>query len=182
MKYYKEITLKDGRNCILRNGTEEDAQAVLDSFIKTHTETDYLLSYPDEIRYTLEDEAELLKRKDRSENEAEIIAIVDGKVAGVSGIDPIGKAYKLKHRANFGISVEKECWGLGIGRAMTEACITCAKRAGYEQLELDVVSGNTNAVALYESVGFIEYGRNPLGFKTRLSGMQELVLMRLELK
>lgn len=182
MKYYKEITLKDGRNCILRNGTEEDAQAVLDSFIKTHTETDYLLSYPDEIRYTLEDEAELLKRKDRSENEAEIIAIVDGKVAGVSGIDPIGKAYKLKHRANFGISVEKEYWGLGIGRAMTEACITCAKRAGYEQLELDVVSGNTNAVALYESVGFIEYGRNPLGFKTRLSGMQELVLMRLELK
>lgn len=182
MKYYKEITLKDGRNCILRNGTEEDAQAVLDSFIKTHTETDYLLSYPDEIRYTLEDEAELLKRKDRSENEAEIIAIVDGKVAGVSGIDPIGKAYKLKHRANFGISVEMEYWGLGIGRAMTEACIMCAKRAGYEQLELDVVSGNTSAVALYESVGFIEYGRNPLGFKTRLSGMQELVLMRLELK
>lgn len=182
MKYYKEITLKDGRNCILRNGTEEDAQAVLDSFIKTHTETDYLLSYPDEIRYTLEDEAELLKRKDRSENEAEIIAIVDGKVAGVSGIDPIGKAYKLKHRANFGISVEMEYWGLGIGRAMTEACIACAKRAGYEQLELDVVSGNTSAVALYESVGFIEYGRNPLGFRTRLSGMQELVLMRLELK
>ena len=181
MNYYKEITLKDGRNCILRNGTEEDAQAVLDSFIKTHTETDYLLSYPDEIKYTLEDEAELLKRKDKSESEAEIIATVDGKVAGVSGIDPIGKAYKVKHRANFGISVEMEYWGLGIGRALTEACIACAKRAGYAQLELDVVSENTKAAALYESVGFTEYGRNPLGFRTRLSGMQELILMRLEL-
>lgn len=182
MKYYKEITLKDGRKCILRNGTEEDAQVVLDSFIKTHTETDFLLSYPDEIHYTLEDEAKLLKRKDESEIEAEIVALVDGKVAGVSGIDPIGKAYKLKHRANFGISVEMEYWGLGIGRAMTEACIECAKQAGYAQLELDVVAGNTNAVVLYESVGFIEYGRNPMGFNSRLTGMQELVLMRLELK
>jgi ribosomal protein S18 acetylase RimI-like enzyme len=75
-----------------------------------------------------------------------------------------------------------EYWGLGIGRAMTEACIECAKQAGYAQLELDVVAGNTNAVVLYESVGFIEYGRNPMGFNSRLTGMQELVLMRLELK
>jgi L-amino acid N-acyltransferase YncA len=37
------------------------------------------------------------------------------------------------------------------------------------------------SVALYRSVGFEEYGRNPKGFRSRVSGWQELVLMRLEL-
>ena len=76
----------------------------------------------------------------------------------------------------------KDYWGLGIGRALTEACIECAKAAGYAQLELSVVAENDRAVALYESVGFVEFGRNPMGFKSRLSGYQELVDMRLELE
>ena len=37
------------------------------------------------------------------------------------------------------------------------------------------------ALALYKSVGFVEYGRNPKGFRSRTAGWQELVLMRLEL-
>ena len=40
---------------------------------------------------------------------------------------------------------------------------------------------NRAALALYESAGFVEYGRNPKGFRSRFSGWQELVLMRLEL-
>ena len=58
---------------------------------------------------------------------------------------------------------------------------TTAKNAGYEQLELDVVADNKKAVALYKSVGFTEYGRNPFGFRSRLTVRQELILMRLEL-
>ena len=48
MEYRETITLKDGRTCILRNGTVEDGKAVLDNFILTHEQTDNLLSYPDE--------------------------------------------------------------------------------------------------------------------------------------
>ena len=62
-----------------------------------------------------------------------------------------------------------------------EACIQCAKKAGYAQLELNAVAANQRAVALYKSVGFVEYGRNPRGFRSRRTGWQELVLMRLEL-
>ena len=76
---------------------------------------------------------------------------------------------------------EKAYWRLGIGRELTLACIECAKKAGYSQVELDVVADNSRAVSLYESVGFREYGRNPRGFRSRVSGWQELVLMRLEL-
>ncbi len=182
MIYYKEIKLKDGRDCIIRSGTEADGQGTLENFILTHEETDNLLQYPDEIKYTVEDEAKLMKTKLESSDMVELLAAVDGRIVGIAGIDPIGRAYKLKHRANFGISVEKAYWGLGIGRALMEGCIECAKKAGYRQVELDVRADNTNAIALYESMGFAEYGRNPMGFNSRLTGMQELIYMRLELE
>ena len=75
----------------------------------------------------------------------------------------------------------KEYWGLGIGKALMEACIECAKDAGYTQLELNAVEENERALALYKKMGFVEYGRNPRGFNSRVSGYQEVVYMLLEL-
>ena len=57
----------------------------------------------------------------------------------------------------------------------------CAKKAGYAQSELQAVADTQRAIALYQSVGFVEYGRNPRGFRSRLTGWQEVALMRLEL-
>lgn len=181
LKYNKIISLKDGRKCCLRNGTGNDAQEVLDVFNLTHAETDYLLTYPDENSFTVEQESSFLKAKTESSNEIEIIAAVDGKIAGTAGIDAVGNKYKTKHRAEFGIGIAKEFWGLGLGRALTEACVECAKEAGYTQLELDVVSDNASAISLYKKVGFVEYGRNPKGFNSRISGYQELIYMKLDL-
>ena len=102
-------------------------------------------------------------------------------MAGTAGIDAIGAQYKVAHRAEFGIGILKEYWGLGIGRALMEACIQCARTAGYAQLELDVVAENTRAISMYQMAGFVEYGRNPKGFRSRNAGYQELIFMRLEL-
>ena len=182
MKYTKTVILKDGRTCILRNGTEQDGQSLLDIFNLTHAQTDYLLSYPDESAMTAEQEAQFLKEKEESENEIELLAILGGNVVGSAGFGCVGKQEKVKHRAEFGISVDKAYWGLGIGRALMEACIECARKAGFVQMELEVAAENEKALALYKSVGFKEYGRNPKGFRSRLSGWQELVLMRLDLE
>lgn len=181
MKYHKTIQLKDGRICILRNGTAEDGKAVFDVFNLTHGQTDLLLSYPDENSFTDEQEAEFLQAKTESENEIEIVAEIDGKIVGTAGIECANPKYKMRHRAEFGIAIDQNYWGLGIGRELTKACIECAKAAGYLQLELGVVSENDRAIALYESEGFEEFGRNPRGFRSRYTGWQPLVLMRLEL-
>ena len=181
MEYRKTILLKDGRACVLRNGTEEDGKRVLDNFILTHEQTDNLLTYPDESDITPEQESKYLKDKTENPCEIEILAEVDGAVAGLAGIESIGNKDKVRHRADFGISIDRAWWGLGIGRALTEACIECARKAGYEQLELNVVADNTRAISMYERAGFTEFGRNPRGFKSRMSGYQELVYMRLEL-
>ena len=181
MQFHKIITLKDGRTCTLRNGTAEDGQAVLDIFNLTHAQTDYLLTYPEESTLTAQQEADYLKQKTESADEIELLAELDGEIVGTAGIGCVARKEKTRHRAEFGISVDKAHWGLGIGRALTEACIACAGNAGYVQLELEAVAENKNALALYKSVGFREYGRNPKGFRSRVSGWQELVLMRLEL-
>ena len=181
MKYSRLIKLKNGGTALLRSGEASDGSAVLDYFNLTHAETDYLLSYPDENSFDAAQEGDFLERKAVRANEVEIIAIVDGKVAGSAGIDAIGSMYKVRHRAEFGISILKEYWGLGPGRALTQACIKCAKDAGFSQLELTVAAENSRAVALYQSEGFVKYGRNPLGFNSRISGFQEPIHMRLPL-
>ena len=106
---------------------------------------------------------------------------MNGEIAGTAGIDAIGSQYKLRHRAEFGIGIARKFWGQGIGRALTEACIECARSAGYTQLELSVVAENERAIALYRKAGFVEFGRNPRGFRSRTSGYQEIVHMLLAL-
>ena len=180
MQYEKEIILKDGAKCFLRGAGEAGAAEALHTFDLTHAETDYLLTYPEENSFTVQEEAKFLKARSESKNAIEIAAFVDARIAGTAGIDPIDDKEKIRHRADFGIAIEKAYWGRGIGKALTLACIECAKQAGYLQIELEVVAENASAVRLYESVGFQEYGRNPRGLRAR-SGWQTLVLMRLEL-
>ena len=181
MTYDKTITLKDGRSCRLRSGTEADGAALLSLFVLTHGQTDYLLTYPDENTLTEDDEKKFLREKEASGDGLELLAELDGRLVASAGFGRVGSQEKLRHRAEFGIAVDRDYWGLGIGRALTEACIACAAAAGYMQLELDVVAGNRAARALYEHEGFVEFGRNPRGFSSRSGGWQELVLMRREL-
>ncbi len=181
MEYRKTVRLKDGRTCTLRSACPEEAQAVLDNFRLTHAETDFLTTRPGEITTTLEQERAYLRAKAEDPREIELVADVGGVIAGTAGIGAAGKAEKLRHRASFGISVARAWWGLGIGRALTEACAECARAAGYAQLELEAVAENERALALYRGAGFGEYGRNPRGFSPRPGKWQELVLMRLPL-
>ena len=181
MEFNRIVTLRNGTQCCLRSGTEADAQAVIDNFNLTHGETDYLLTYPDENGFNVEQEGKFLKEKAESKNEVEILAVVNQTVVGTAGVDAVGTKFKLRHRADFGVSVAEEYWGLGIGGALLDACVECARAAGFAQLELDVVADNARAISMYRKAGFVEFGRNPRGFYSRTAGFQELVHMRLEL-
>ncbi|MBO2517705.1 MAG: GNAT family N-acetyltransferase [Clostridiales bacterium] len=181
MQYKKEITLKNGMTCLLSTPSADDAADMLRTFLVTHGETEFLSSYPDENTITEESERAFIGQQNAAPRGMLLCAFIDGVIAGTAGFSLIRSYDKMKHRAHFGISVEKAYWGLGIGRALTEACIECARAAGLLQLELEAVSENVRAVRLYESVGFIEYGRNPRAFLTRSGKWQENILMRLEL-
>ena len=181
MRYAETVLLKGGVELLVRNAVASDARALRDIMQRTHAETDYLLSYPDEQSVDDEQEARSLAETERSDNGVELVAVLGGRIVGSAGITAVGGRRKVVHRACFGISVLQEYWGMGIGRALMEACIDCARRAGYTQLELEVVADNQRAVSLYWRAGFEEYGRNPRGYRSTAAGYQELVHMRLEL-
>ena len=58
-----------------------------------------------------------------------------------------------------GMMVRPEARGHGVGRELLEALIGEARRTeGMEMLTLTVTDGNTAAVGLYETSGFVRYG------------------------
>ena len=176
MRYAKTVVLKGGAELLVRNAVASDARVLRETTQRAHAETDFLLSYPDEQSADDEQEA-----TERSGNEVELIAVIDGHIVGSAGVSAVRSQRKVAHRARFGISILKEYWGMGIGRALIEASIDCARQAGYTQLELEVVVDNERAVSLYRRAGFEEYGRNPRGYRSASAGYRELVYMRLEL-
>lgn len=181
MQFQKNVTLKDGRACVVRAATAADGPAVLENFNLTHGETDFLLTCPEENRFDAAAESQYLQKMADSEREIEIVAEVDGKIVGTAGVESLGNKLKLRHRAEFGVSVARAFWGLGVGRSLLEACVECARRAGYTQLELTAVAENERALSMYRRAGFVEFGRNPRGFRKSDGGYQTLVSMRMEL-
>ena len=180
MKYTKDVILKNSKNCLIRDAVGDDAQEVLNIFLLTHEQTDYLSSYKDETTFDAEFEKQFLNDIACSESQIYLCAVVDSHIVGTASVFSVGPN-KVKHRAEFGIAIDKDYWGIGIGQALTAACVEFSKTAGYSQLELEVVSNNTGAISLYRKMGSIEFGRNPRGFISRFQGWQELVSMRLEL-
>ncbi len=181
MEFHKKLSLKDGNTCILRNAESSDAEDFLHYFELAHRETNFLTTYPDESTHTVSQMAAHLDDTKASKTDIEICALVHERIIGSAGISMIHDRDKTRHRAEFGISIVKDYWGLGIGSELITSCIECAKKAGFLQIELDVVAENVSALHLYKKYGFVEFGKNPRGFRTREGAWQELISMRLEL-
>lgn len=173
----REITLKDGRTCVLKpTGPEVAAEMV--AYMKiTAGETEWLLRYPDEVNFTLEGEQDILGKILDDPGHVMMAAIVDGKVAGNASISGIGNKRKILHRCSLAIALYREYWSLGIGRAMIEYLIELAKEIGFSQMDLEVVAENTQAQALYRKCGFIETGRRHNALKFDDGSMHDEILM-----
>ena len=68
MKYNQKIIAKNGQEILIRNAEASDGEAVLENFNLIHAETDYLLSYPGEIGFDVEQESRFLERRADSQN------------------------------------------------------------------------------------------------------------------
>jgi RimJ/RimL family protein N-acetyltransferase len=70
---------------------------------------------------------------------------------------------KLRHKGFvWGVFVAETHRGHGLARGLLQAVIAHARRAdGIRQLNLTAYAANRAAIALYESLGFVVYGREP---------------------
>lgn len=157
----KQITLKDGRTAILRSPRAEDADEMIEYMKTTAGETPFLMRTPEECTATPEQEAAYLQGILNSEHNVMIVCEVDGRMAGNCQLSFYHRI-KSRHRGSVAIALLKEFWGLGIGTAMFEEMFSIARnRGGILQLELEVIEGNTRAMALYEKMGFKTVAEHP---------------------
>ena len=151
----------NGKEIILRSASPEDAELLVD-YLKTVTgETRFLMTYPDEVRYTIEEEVKFINSHNESENCLLIMAYVNGEYAGNCSFEGRASSRRVKHRADIGIALFQEYTGFGLGRLMLEVLLKKMKEQGFEQAELAVAGGNDRAYHLYESIGFKECGCIP---------------------
>lgn len=152
------FTLKDGRSCRVRLVTEADAREVCELLPRMHAESDFLMYMPGEFDFTVEQEAEYIRGHIQNDREILITAELDGRFIAFAGATS-RKFKRQQHRTEFGVTVAKAFWGLGLGRKMSECIVEWARRIGLRKLYLDVFADNDRAIAIYRSLGFEEEGR-----------------------
>ncbi len=156
---------KTGRDIVLRSAEESDAAALLSYLKITAAETPFLIREPDEITLNETEERFFLKRKADSPRELILTAWEGGNHIGNCSLTSMGEARRHAHRCGVAIALYRVYWGRGIGRIMLETILEIARGSGYEQAELEAASDNERAVALYEGVGFRQYGLLPNNMK-----------------
>ena len=163
----KTVLLKNGKTCLLRRPEEADAEILLEYLKATSGETPYMIREPEEVRTSVEEEVEFIRKNREDPRTLMLLAFVDGKHAGSCFFGGASERNRMWHRCTVGISLYRDFWGQGIGTALMNEILSGAKTAGFEQAELDVVSTNAKAVGLYKKLGFKTTGTIPRAFKYR---------------
>ena len=172
------FALKDGRQALLRSPREEDIPGTLSYLLQSAGETEFIVRYPEECgKYTPEGEKALFERKNASENEAMLVCLVDGRVAGTCDIF-FYSSIKTRHRCSVAIALLKEFWNQGIGTRMFRELIRLAEeKPDVTQMELEFAEGNSRARALYEKMGFRIVAVHPDALRLRDGALLSNYLM-----
>lgn len=164
---FAPIETKDklGRAVVLRNADASDADNLINYLKTTSAETGYLLREPNEIKFTHEQEVNFINIMAQAERCLILVAAIEEELVGTCSLMSAAPTKRSAHRCEIAIALYQKFCGMGIGGKMMQAVLDTAKRVGYEQAELEVVSDNEAAIALYKKLGFVQYGSLPKNMK-----------------
>lgn len=166
----------NGHELLLRCAQEEDARLLLDYLKTTCGESRWLARGPEEVTMTEEDERAFIRGQNDSETNLMLLAFVDGEHAGNASLMGFSMA-RARHRAQVGVALYQKFTGQGIGTFVLERLFAEARRAGIEQLELEVAVHNAGAVALYKKLGFAICGTLPRNMKFPDGSYEDVLFM-----
>jgi RimJ/RimL family protein N-acetyltransferase len=154
----KTIPLKDGSVITIREAEPSDAKALLEAIHQASGESDNLSFGVGEFDMTEADEAEFLKKCQAADNQLYLVAVAGKQIIGslhfASGHRP-----RTRHSGDFGISLLKDYWGVGLGALFLDELIHWAKGTGFiKKIKLTVRTDNERAIRLYKAKGFVLEG------------------------
>ena len=93
------------------------------------------------------------------------VAVEDGKLLGLYILHP-NNVGRCGHICNASYAVASTARGKGAGRALVVDCMEQGRKLGFRILQFNaVVATNASARHLYESLGFVQLGTIPGGFR-----------------
>lgn len=151
-------TTRDGRSLLIRQAEGSDAPAVLAYIDMISRESDFLTFGPGEFSLTQEEETRYLEKCRSADNCLFLLALIEGSIVGSLTFEA-GNRPRLRHAGEFGISVLKAYWGLGVASALIDALLEWSRAGGtIKKIKLRVRADNHRAIALYERKGFVVEG------------------------
>ena len=150
---------KNQGNVIIREGRLEDVEAVLNIQRDVILEDQYLITASEEFHNSVEQQRDWLQKILNNDRETLLVAELNNKVVGWIVFQSPNRK-RLAHTGSFGMMIQKEYRGFGIGKKLINELLNWAeKNPLIEKVSLGVFSTNLRAIELYKSMGFIEEGR-----------------------
>lgn len=155
----KEFRLKDGTVVTIRTAFPADAAKLLEHVYAIFAEDGFTLSTLEDFHNTEEQETAWLQMNLDDPGKLVIVAEKEGQIIGMLNFHD-GERKRIAHLGELGMSVNYAWRNRGVGRALLSTLILWTQQHPLiEKVCLEVFATNTNAIALYISLGFEEEGR-----------------------
>ncbi len=151
--------LKNNLRLTLRHAELRDAEQLLAFLNQVAGESENITFGPGEFGLSVEEERKFLQQTAESPTSLYVIAEIAGEIAGTLSFST-GKRLRLQHSGEFGMTVLRRYWNLGIGSRMLAYLIDWARQTStIRKINLHVRVDNLPAIHLYEKYGFVQEGR-----------------------
>lgn len=176
-----KVKLKSGDELILRTPLPQDSSNIIAYLNVVGGESDNLLFGKNDIKFTVEQEMELIENINKNDNALMLLGVIDEKIVSISQIVCLNNI-RLIHNSEIAISVKKDFWGQGVGTAVITELITFAQNHNsIKNVSLRVRATNIIAIKLYEKCGFKKIGIHKDYFNIK-DNYYDAILMDLQVK
>ena len=139
----------------IRPATIDDVKDIFE-FVKiiAVTETNNVISLPEEFSSALADQEKWIRYYSENENALLLVAETEGKIVGVLDFKTHPKI-RMSHSGEFGISILPEYQNQKIGSEMIEFLLQWSTtRPKIKKINLSVFHPNARAIHVYKKLGF----------------------------
>ena len=154
---------------VVRPAVPGDARAMAESFAAVAEERDGIATEPP---VDIEERAALFARS----MDGSVVAVAGGRIVGFLHVEVSRHGF-----GDFGMLVDRDWRGRGVGSALIQAAIGWARSQGLHKLCLEVFAHNAAAITLYRKSGFVEEGRRVKQYRRANGELWDSIIMGLAL-
>ena len=150
----EKICLKDGKEVVFREASQEDAEKMIKFYNEVGGETDFLSFGKNEFIKEISAYKTNIDGVKGEVNSIIVLVTAEDQIIAIASIHSNQKA-RTKHVGTLGIVIGKQYWGLGLGRKLMDYLIEWSKSNGVtKKISLITNENNNIAIGLYKQIGF----------------------------